>query len=119
MLAGGALGGLAVALVAGDAYALQVGAFALVSAGLLGLVRPVARRHLETRSSEQVDGPAAHVGRTGVVTQRVDHRDGRVSLGADVWSARTEYEGAVFEVGETVRVMAIDGPVAVVADTVG
>lgn len=118
MLAGGALGGLGAALL-GLGLPLQLAVFVIVSAGLLLVVRPVAKRHLVNRTPEQIDGVQTMVGRTGVVTERVDHRDGRITLGADVWSARTEYEGAVFEVGQTVRVMEVAGPVAVVADAWG
>jgi membrane protein implicated in regulation of membrane protease activity len=115
MFAGGALGGMTVAL-AGGAVLWQLLAFVVLSVGLLTLVRPIAKRHLVDRTPEQIDGVAVHVGRTAMVIERVDHRDGRIAMGADVWSARTEYEGAVFEVGEKVRIMEIDGPVAVVAD---
>ncbi|SDX82460.1 Membrane protein implicated in regulation of membrane protease activity [Modestobacter sp. DSM 44400] len=115
MFAGGALGGMAVALV-GLAAPIQIAAFIVVSVGLLVLIRPIAVRHLVNRTPEQIDGVAVYVGRTAVVTERVDHRRGRITMGADVWSARSEYEGQVFEVGEKVRIMELDGPTALVAD---
>ena len=115
MFAGGALGGMAVALLGLD-VPIQLIAFIVVSAGLLVLIRPIAVRHLVDRNPKQIDGVQVHVGRTAVVTERVDHQRGRITMGADVWSARTEYEGMSFEVGDTVRIMQIDGPVAVVAE---
>jgi membrane protein implicated in regulation of membrane protease activity len=115
MFAGGALGGMTVALL-GGAVVLQLIAFVVVSAGLLVLIRPIAARHLVDRTPEQIDGVAVYVGRTAVVTERVDHLRGRITMGADVWSARSEYEGQVFEVGAKVRIMELDGPTALVAD---
>jgi membrane protein implicated in regulation of membrane protease activity len=115
MFAGGALGGMAVALL-GGAVVFQLAAFVIVSAGLLVLIRPIAARHLVDRTPEQIDGVAVYVGRTAVVTERVDHLRGRITMGADVWSARSEYEGQVFEIGEKVRIMELDGPTALVAD---
>src|ERR1700710_1905326 len=45
MFAGGALGGMSVALLSDDVV-LQLIAFVVVSAALLAVVRPVAKRHL-------------------------------------------------------------------------
>jgi membrane protein implicated in regulation of membrane protease activity len=115
MLAGGALGGMTAALL-GFTLPIQLAAFIVVAAGLLVVVRPIAKRHLLDRTPEQIDGTAALVGKTAVVTERVDERDGRITMGADVWSARSEYEGASFEVGTVVRIMEIRGPIAMVAD---
>lgn len=113
MFAGGALGGMVVAL-SGLGVALQVLAFVVVSAGLLLLIRPVAKRHLVERTPEQIDGVAVYVGRTAVVSQRVDNDSGRVRLGQDEWSARTQLDDEVYEVGAEVRIVQIEGPIAYV-----
>ena len=63
MLAGGALGGMTVGLLGGP-FLLQLVAFIVVSALLLALVRPLAKRHLVDRTPEQLDGVAALIGRT-------------------------------------------------------
>jgi len=116
MFAGGALGGMVVALL-GGAVVFQLLAFVLVSAALLAVVRPIAKRHLlDNDTPPQVDGVAVYVGRTAVVSRRVDAYGGRVRLGADEWSARTDSAGEAFEVGATVRVLGIDGATAVVGD---
>ena len=114
MFAGGALGGMVVALL-GLGVPLQLLAFLVVSAGLLLVVRPVAKRHLVDRTPEQIDGVAVHVGRTAVVSQRVDNDSGRIRMGADEWSARTQLDDEVFEVGAEVRIVQIEGPIAFVS----
>jgi membrane protein implicated in regulation of membrane protease activity len=114
MFAGGALGGMTVALL-GFAVPAQLLAFVVVSAALLFVVRPVAKRHLVDRTPEQIDGVAVYVGRTGVVSQRVDNAEGRIRMGADEWSARTQLDGEVFEVGDEVRIVQVEGPIAYVS----
>jgi membrane protein implicated in regulation of membrane protease activity len=85
MLAGGAVGGMSVALLGGPVL-LQLVGFIVVSALLLVLVRPLAKRHLTEGTPEQLDGVAAVIGRTAKVTQAVDGRGGRIRLGADEWT---------------------------------
>ena len=113
MLAGGAAaGGLTAAL--GAPPALAVGVFALVSVALLGLVRPVARRHMRL-SRETRTNVAALVGAEALVLESVDGPDGRIKLAGEVWSARA-YDGqSVFEPGTRVQVLQIEGATALVA----
>jgi membrane protein implicated in regulation of membrane protease activity len=113
MFAGGALGGMSVALVS-DNVALQLVAFVVVSAALLVVVRPVAKRHLVDRTPEQIDGVAVFVGRTAVVSQRVDNHTGRIRLGSDEWTARTQLDDEAFDIGQEVRIVQIEGPIAYV-----
>jgi membrane protein implicated in regulation of membrane protease activity len=115
MFAGGAVGGMAVALL-GGAVALQLIAFVVVSVGLLVLIRPIAKRQLVDRTPLQIDGVHVHVGKTVLVSQRVDAHHGRIRMGADEWSARTAQSGESFEVGETVRILQVDGATVVVGD---
>ncbi|MGY1755205.1 NfeD family protein [Blastococcus sp. SYSU D01042] len=115
MFAGGALGGMAVAL-AGGAVAFQLIAFIAVSLALLAVVRPIAKRHLLDRTPLQLDGVDTLVGRTAVVTRAVDAAGGRIRLGADEWSARSQHGGEAFAVGTTVRILQIEGATAVVGD---
>jgi membrane protein implicated in regulation of membrane protease activity len=115
MFAGGALGGLGVALLGGPVV-LQLAGFIVVSALLLFVVRPLARRHLLERTPEQLDGVAALIGRTARVTRPVDGHGGRIRMGADEWSARTQFRGETFPVGSTVRILQVEGATAVVGD---
>jgi membrane protein implicated in regulation of membrane protease activity len=116
MFAGGALGGMAVALL-GGAVALQFAAFVLVSLALIVVVRPIARRHLMEGTPQMLDGVDAVVGRTARVTQAVDRHSGRIKLGADEWTARSQYDGEAFAIGETVRILKVEGATAVVGES--
>ncbi|MFM7597903.1 MAG: NfeD family protein [Actinomycetota bacterium] len=113
MFAGGAAaGGLSAAL--GAPPALSVGVFAIVSVALLGLVRPVARRHMRL-TRETRTNVAALVGAEALVLESVDGTDGRIKLAGEVWSARA-YDGqSVFEPGTRVQVLQIEGATALVA----
>lgn len=91
---------------------LQVPAFAVVSVGLIGFLRPVVTRG--QRAPGLRTGVAALVGREALVTVRVDARSGRVELGGQTWSARALDAEAVFEPGCTVHVAEIDGATALV-----
>jgi membrane protein implicated in regulation of membrane protease activity len=115
MFAGGALGGMTVALL-GGAVAFQLIAFIGVAAVLLGLVRPVARKHLTDKTPLQLDGTQTLIGRTATVTRAIDHSGGRIKVGADEWTARTQYDGEAFPIGSRVRIMKVDGATAVVGD---
>ena len=115
MLAGGALGGVGVALLGGPVV-LQLAAFVVVAALLVAVVRPVAKRHLTEGTPEQLDGVAALVGRTAQVTRAVDGHGGRIRLGADEWTARSQYGAERFPVGATVRILQVEGATVVVGD---
>jgi len=113
MIAGGAAaGGVAAAL--GAPPAVSVGVFALASIAFLAVVRPIARRHMRT-PREARTGVAALVGTEAVVLESVDGRDGRIKLAGEIWSARAYDGDSVFEVGQRVHVLEIDGATALVA----
>ena len=122
MFAGGALGGALTAALGGPFW-LQVVVFALVSTLLLVLVRPWAKRHLASTTPEMRTNAEALVGREAVTLTVVDGRGGRVRLGGEEWSARLDVpeperpgtQDAHLPTGTQVRVVAIDGAVAVVA----
>jgi membrane protein implicated in regulation of membrane protease activity len=108
----GALAAAAVALLGGG-IALQVVAFAIGSLALLGVVRPIARAHLQTPRGLK-SGTAALVGARALVLERVDAHDGRVKIGGEVWSARAYDDTQVIEPGTTVEVLKIEGATALV-----
>jgi membrane protein implicated in regulation of membrane protease activity len=111
MLAVGAAGGALVAAV-GAPFLLQSLTAIVVSVAMLGVVRPIAKRHLHQPITERT-GVAALVGRRAVVLERVDGAGGRVKLAGEVWSARS-YDGSVIEVGANVDVVEIQGATALV-----
>jgi membrane protein implicated in regulation of membrane protease activity len=110
-----AAGAVAAALVslAGVGAAVQVIVFAAASVALLGVVRPVARRHLTAPRALRT-GAAALIGARALVLERVDAHGGRVKIGGEVWSARAYDEAQVIEPGSTVEVFKIEGATALV-----
>jgi membrane protein implicated in regulation of membrane protease activity len=115
MFAGGALGGMAAALLGGP-VALQLIAFIITSGVLLFVVRPIARKHLTDGTPLQLDGVDTLIGRTAKVTRAIDAHGGRIKLGADEWTARTQHSGEAFAIGDTVRILDVEGATAVVGD---
>ena len=112
MLAGGALAG-ALASAVGAPLLLQAVVAVVATAALLGVVRPVAKRHLRT-PLEARTGVAALVGRDALVTAKVDAHSGQVKLAGEIWSARSFDDREVIEPGARVHVVEIDGATAVV-----
>jgi membrane protein implicated in regulation of membrane protease activity len=113
MLAGGALAGALTAAVGIDALWLQIAVAAVVSVGLLGFVRPVAKKHMRTGSSTRT-GAAALVGRKGVVVETVDSERGLIKLAGEIWTARCYDGSSVIEAGRDVDVIEIQGATALV-----
>jgi membrane protein implicated in regulation of membrane protease activity len=111
MLAVGAVGG-ALAAAIGAPFLVQALVAIAVSVAMLGVVRPIAKRHLHQPITERT-GVAALVGRRAIVLERVDGAGGRVKLAGEVWSARS-YDGSVIEAGASVDVVEIQGATALV-----
>jgi membrane protein implicated in regulation of membrane protease activity len=116
MLAVGAVGG-ALAAAIGAPFLVQALVAIAVSVAMLGVVRPIAKRHLHQPITERT-GVAALVGRRAIVLERVDGTGGRVKLAGEVWSARS-YDGSVIEAGASVDVVEIQGATALVFATEG
>jgi membrane protein implicated in regulation of membrane protease activity len=112
MFAGGAGAGAVVAAV-GAPVILQLVVALVVTAALLGVVRPVARRHL-VQTDPAITGVDQLVGMEAIVLSRVDARDGRVQLNGGEWSARAYDRDQVMPAGTVVRVMQIQGATALV-----
>jgi membrane protein implicated in regulation of membrane protease activity len=114
------LGPIAVAAVAATVTAaaggpvwLQVAVFGAGSFASLGLLRPIARRHLKMPHAIRT-GTAALEGAKAIVLQRVDGRGGRVKIGGEEWSARSYVSDEAFDVGTEVEVAQIQGATALV-----
>ena len=113
MIAGGALGAAGVSVVAGDAYVVQAAVFAAVSVLLVAGVRPALKRRA-LRGPYLETGTRALVGREAQVLERTDATVGQVKLAGEVWTARSASSADVFDPGQIVRVVHIDGATAVV-----
>ena len=112
MCAGGAGAG-AISAALGAPLAVQILVAIVVSAALLGVVRPVAKRHL-LPAHPAITGTDALVGEEAVALRRVDGLDGRIRLRGGEWSARMLDPAESVPAGTVVRVVQIDGATAVV-----
>ncbi len=114
------LGPVALAAVAGALASLldaplwlQLVVFVAGSFASLGLLRPIARRHLRMPHAMRT-GAAALVGAPAVVLRRVDSQGGLVRIGGEEWSARAYVPDQVLEPGVQVEVAEIQGATALV-----
>jgi membrane protein implicated in regulation of membrane protease activity len=110
-----AVAALAAAAIAalGLSVGLQLLAFAVTAAAMITLVRPVARRHLNSHPQLRT-GVAALIGREAVVLSPVGREPGRVRIGGEEWSARSYDPDVLIPTGTTVDVFAIEGATALV-----
>lgn len=110
------VGAVAGALTAALGFGIvaQVLVFVGVSVAALAVVRPLALKQRSQTSSASRTGVDALKGRQAVVLERVDAAGGRIKLAGEVWSARALGEDQVFEPGQQVDVVEIDGATAVV-----
>jgi membrane protein implicated in regulation of membrane protease activity len=115
-----ALGILAVAAViaaivgaVGLGAGFEFGAFAVAAAAGLGVIRPIAIRHIKQPPPLRT-GVAALIGRTAIVVEEVNGLGGRVRIGGEEWSSRAYDETLVIPVGSKVDVMQIEGVTALV-----
>ena len=104
----GALAALISALLHAPLW-LQVVWFVLVSVVALILTRPLARKYINSRTTPT--NADMVIGKDAVVTERIDNLPGKgaVMLEGKTWTARMNDEAQTAEIGETVRVLRIEG----------
>ena len=110
-----AVGALAAALteaVSGSPL-LQVAVFVAVSLAGIVVIRPLALRRIERRTTFRT-GTAALVGQTGYVLADVSPQAGLIRIGGEEWSARPYDEASVIPAGSMVDVLQIKGATALV-----
>ena len=113
MLSGGALA------AAGSSFLLDLpvwadgAVFLVVSVLLVVLVRPALRRKL-TAGKGLPEPVKALEGKSALVLDRVSQHEGQVKLDGEIWTARPYNDNDVYEPGDHVTVMHIDGATAVV-----
>lgn len=112
MLGGGALAALVADFAGADLW-LQIVVFCVVSLLMIAFVRPVTLKHLHKGPAERRTNIDRLIGKTAVVMEPVSASGGRVKIGGDIWSARSD-SGILIE-GQRVTVAAIEGATAVVA----
>jgi membrane protein implicated in regulation of membrane protease activity len=116
MLSGGALAAVVSSLLV-DNYVLDGVVFAVVALLLLVLVRPALRRRL-AEGTGLPEPMKALEGKSALVLDRVGRHEGQVKLDGQVWTARPLNDNDVYEAGDNVTVMRIDGATAVVFKTI-
>lgn len=104
----GAAGAAGIAAAFDASMELQLAIFIVVALAALLFVRPVAKRHL-TMPPEIATNVHALVGRRAVVLDKVDLDEGKVRIGDNVWTARTQTESIVLMPGETATVVEVRG----------
>ncbi len=113
MLGGGALAAAVTSWLTDWPVWANGAVFLIVSILLLVLVRPPLRRRLTPAQVPRL-GIEALEGKKALVLERISHDRGQVKLNGEVWTARPLNEADVYEPGESVTVMEIDGATAVV-----
>ncbi len=113
MLSGGALAAAGSSWLLGGPVWVDAAVFLVVSILLLAVVRPALRRRL-TPPKMLPTGIEALAGKSALVLGRVARDEGQVKLDGQVWTARPLNDNDVYEPGERVTVMQINGATAVV-----
>ncbi|NVN50848.1 NfeD family protein [Mycolicibacterium hippocampi] len=91
--------------------------FLVVSVLLLAGVRPALKRRVQSGKG-LLDPAKALEGKSALVLDRVARHEGQVKLDGEVWTARPYNESDVYESGDQVTVVHIDGATAVVSKIV-
>ena len=112
MLGGGALAASVTAWLTDWPILLDGAVFLIVSVLLVVLARPALR--LRLTPSRLQTGIEALEGKSALVLDRVARDAGQVKLDGQVWTARPFNDGDVYEPGESVTVVHIEGATAVV-----
>jgi membrane protein implicated in regulation of membrane protease activity len=94
-------------------FAIQLAAFAVAAGAGLGIIRPIAMRHIKQPPLLRT-GTAALVGRPAIVLEEVTGHGGRIRIGGEEWSSRAYDEDLVIPVGTRVEVWQIEGATALV-----
>lgn len=116
MLSGGALAAAGSSWLLGLPLWADGAVFLAVSLLLLVLVRPVLRRRM-AGGTGLLDPVRALEGKPALVLEPVSRHHGRVKLDGEVWTARPYQDDEVYQPGDQVTVMHIDGATAVVWKT--
>lgn len=113
MLSGGAAAAAVSAWVFDPPVWVDGAVFLVMSVLLLAVVRPGLRRRFSAGAGLP-DPVKALEGKPALVLDRVSRHQGQVKLDGEVWTARPLNEEDVYESGDQVTVMKIDGATAVV-----
>ncbi len=113
--AGGALVAFIAALL-GAPLVLQIILFVVVSVALLVITRPIALKYFN--KSRVKTNAESMIGKEGIVSDTIDNLNGtgQVKIDGMDWTARANDSHRLFEIGETVRVVEIQGVKVIVEE---
>ena len=117
MLSGGALAATGTSFFFDWPIWADGAVFLVVSVLLVVLVRPALRRRF-TAGTGLPEPARALEGKSALVLDTVARHAGQVKLDGEVWTARPLNDNDVFEPGDHVTVIRIDGATAVVYKTI-
>jgi membrane protein implicated in regulation of membrane protease activity len=117
MLGGGALAAAGTSWLFGSPIWADGLVFLIVSVLLLVGVRPALRRRLAAGKGLPEPMKALE-GKSALVLDRVARHEGQVKLDGQVWTARPLNDDDIYQPGDHVTVVHIDGATAVVAKIV-
>lgn len=92
----------------------QLVVFGIGSGLSLALLRPVLTKHRLNQHGAIAVGVEAIEGSDAMVLRTVTADEGMIKIGGEIWTARAYDATQVFETGEHVQVMKIDGATALV-----
>lgn len=96
-------------------FTWQIAIFAIVSFIIFAFLRPVVLRFLNKKSEDVKTNAEALVGKTAIVSERIDteQHTGRVAIDGDDWKAISE-DNSVIEKGTAVEVTKIESIIVTV-----
>lgn len=99
----------------GFSYLIQIAGFLIATSIFFLLIRPIVLRIFKQSASERGTNTDALIGCDARVTERIDLIDGtgRVKIDGDDWKA-VSMDSQIYEVGEIVKVVAIESIVLTV-----
>lgn len=99
----------AIAAVAGASLPVQVILFVVVSVGLLALTRPLAVKHLDSKTEKT--NAEGLIGQTAVVLQEINNlqESGQAKVNGMEWTARAKNTEDIFPKGAVVKIAEIQG----------
>lgn len=104
----------ALASWAGLELPLQILAFALTAGVTIGMLRPIALRHLRKQPLDGATGIDALIGARATTLSQVTTTEGQIKLAGEIWTAHTET--GTIAADTKVTVLRISGATAIVRE---
>jgi len=105
----GALAALVVSFITSNII-VQVAVFLVVSLALVIFMKPLTNKFFKNKTKDELNMNGI-IGKNAIVTKTVDNLKGvgEVKVSGEIWTAISENESEVIEVGKKVEILRIDG----------